>query len=136
MNDNYHFGHVAGPVNTGSPINQGGNQVVGIGSISMSGGSSNRSGIDVEVLEALAGLRAELGDLRLTEPERISASEALADIERAGSDKPAAASAFEAFLKQLKQAGALAQGGAEFSEHVSKLVRWLGPLAVGALTLL
>ena len=136
VNDNYRFGRVAGSVNTGSPINQGGNQVVGSGSISISGDSSNLSGVDPDVLEALAGLRAELEDLRLTWSERNAASEALADIERAGADKPAAASAFEAFLRRLKQAGALAQGGMEFSQHVAKLVRWLGPLAGGALALL
>lgn len=136
MSSNYTFGNVSGPVNTGNPVNQGGNQVVGSGDITISGGNRNTYGTDPEVLEALAGLRAGLDSLRLTGAERQAALEDLDRVEQAGDDKPAAASAFESFLERLKQAGALAEAGAELIAPVGKVIAWLGPLAAGAIALL
>ena len=136
MRENHRFGNVNGPVNTGSPVNHGGNQIVGSGSINISGSNRNSHGLDPAVLEALAGLGAQLEDLRLTGAERKAAVEDLVRVEEAGQDKPAAATAFESFLDRLKKAGALTNAGAEFTEAVGKIAGWLGPLAAGALTLL
>lgn len=136
MNENYRFGNVNGPVNTGSPINQGGNQIVGSGSINISGGNRNSYGLDSEVLDALAALREQLDELRLTGSERDAAAQDLARVQQAGEDKEAAATAFESFVARLKKAGALAHVGVEFTEAVGKIARWLGPLAAGALSFL
>jgi hypothetical protein len=136
VSHSYRFGNISGPVNTGNPVNHGGNQVVGEGSINISGGNRNNFGPDPAVLEALAGLRAQLDELRLTGSEREAAADDLARIEQAGADKPAAASAFESFLDRLKKAGALAQTGAEFTKAAGEIARWLGPLAAAALALL
>ena len=136
MSDDIRFGDVRGPVNTGDPVNQGGNQVVGSGSIVISGGNQNGFGTDPALLQALTELRTGLDDLRLTGSERKSAEEDLARVEQAGQDKPAAADAFRSFLDRLKQAGALAEAGSQFVESAGKVVRWLGPLAAGAAALL
>lgn len=136
MSGNVSFGNVNGPVNTGDPVNRGGNQVVGSGNISISGGSRNTYGTDPAVLEALVGLRAQLDGLRLTGSERTAALEDLAGVEHAGEDKPAAASAFESFLGRLKDAGALTRAGVEFIDAVRPIISWLGPLAAGAIALL
>jgi hypothetical protein len=137
MSGDTRIGHVNGPVNTGNPVNQGGNQVVGSGSIRISGGNSQSSTVvDPAVLDALARLRAQLVELRLTGPERSAADVDLINLERAGENKREAAGAFESFLRRLKDAGALAQVGAEFSDAASRVIRWLGPLAAGAIALL
>jgi hypothetical protein len=136
VSDNYRFGNINGPINTGSPVNRGGNQVSEAAASTSPGATGNSYGLDPAVLEALAGLRAQLDELRLTGSERKAAAEDLGRVEQAGEDKPAAANAFESFLDRLKQAGALAQAGAEFIEAVGKIARWLGPLAAGSLALL
>jgi len=136
VSDNYRFGTINGPVNTGDPINQGGNQLVGSGSINIAGANRNKYSLDPGMSEALAGLRSQLDELRLSGPERKAAADDLTRLEQAGEDKHAAAGAFESFLQRLKNAGALAQAGAEFSEAATKIVHWLGPLAAGALALL
>jgi hypothetical protein len=128
------FGNVSGSVNTGSPVNRGGNQVIGSGSIHVSSG--NQYGTNPAVLEAIAQLRAQLDELPLRASDRNAAAEDLEGVEHAGGDQRAAANAFESFLLRLKKAGALAQAGAEFTEAARKITTWLGPLAVGALAIL
>lgn len=135
MSATYSFGNVSGPVNTGSPVNQGGNQVVGPGSVVISGSNVNRHGPDAELLSAVAALRRSLDALRLTTSERAAAEQDLDRI-RDEADEPAAGAAFESFLRRLKQAGALADGGADLAEAVSRVARWLGPAAAAACALL
>lgn len=129
-----------GAQNTGSGHqNVGGSQNIGSGTQYSAGGDinvGNVTGVDPAVLEALAALRTQLGDLRLTNSEREAAEADLATVEEAGDDKEAAAGAFESFLNRLKQAGALAEAGAGFMESAGKVLRWLGPLAAGAIALL
>src|SRR5262245_14745936 len=60
MSDQYHFGNINAPVNTGNPVNQGGNQIIGRGNINISGGNVNSNGSDPIVIEALAELRVQL----------------------------------------------------------------------------
>ena len=136
MGDKYSFGKIHGPVNTGRPVNKGGNQIVGIGNIHISGGNRNSSGVDASVLEALDSLRVQLEKMRLTDDERNAAVEDLTRVKEAAEDKPAAAGAFESFLRRLKEANALAQTGSEFTEAVGKIARWIGPLAASAIGLL
>jgi hypothetical protein len=129
-----------GAQNTGSGHqNVGGNQNTGSGNQYVAGGDvsvGNVTGVDPAVIEAIAGLRAQLGELRLTSSEREAVEADLTAVEEAGEDKEAAAGAFESLLDRLKQAGALADAGAGFMESASKILRWLGPLAAGAIALL
>ena len=136
MGDTYRFGKVSGPVNTGRAVNRGGNQVVGVGSIHISAGNPNTSGVDAMVLEALESLRGQLDMLRLTGDERSAAAEDLARIEQSADDKVAAAGAFESFLRRLKMANSLAQAGSEFTDAIGKIASWIGPLAATALALI
>jgi hypothetical protein len=136
MSGDIRFGNVGGPVNTGNPVNQGGNQVVGLGDIIVSGGNQNGYGLDPGVLQAIGELRAGLDGLRLTGAERTAAEEDLSRVEQAGDDAPAAADAFQSFLDRLGKAGALADAGTVFVAAVRQVVRWLGPLAAGAALLL
>jgi hypothetical protein len=129
-----------GAQNTGGGNqNVGGNQNTGSGHQYVAGGDvnvGNVTGVDPAVIEAITGLRAQLGELRLTSSEREAAEADLTAVEEAGEDKEVAAGAFESFLDRLKQAGALADAGAGFMESAGKILRWLGPLAAGAIALL
>lgn len=135
MND-IRFGNVQGPVNTGSPVNHGGNQVVGVGDVRVSGGNRDQQGLDPEVVQALTELRAGLTGLRLTAAERDAAAADLGDLERAGDGGPQAADAFGTFVDRLRGAGALADAGSDFVDAARRVARWLGPLAAGAAALL
>ncbi len=131
MIENIRFGNVSGPVNTGNPVNQGGNQVIGHGGVTISGGNQNGYAADPGVLQAITDLRAGLEDLRLTRGQRTALEADLARVEQAGEDKPAAADAFRSFVDRLRTAGALAEAGTDFVTAARQVATWLGPLVAG-----
>ena len=143
MTDRIRLDNISGNVSIGGGAqntgighqNVGGQQNIGSGSQHVAGRDVN-VGVDPAVVEAIAALRAQLTDLRLTGAEREAAEADLVAVEESGADKEAAAGAFESFLDRLRQAGALADAGASFADSVGKIVRWLGPLAAGAIALL
>jgi hypothetical protein len=132
MGDTFRFGNVTGPVVAGA-----GNVVAG-GDQNIAGRDlrvGNTAGADPGAAEAITALRQNLASLRLTAEERRSAEGHLDTLERT-SDKRVAADHLGAFVSVLKQAGAVAAAGNGFVESISKLAKWVGPLAVGILALL
>jgi hypothetical protein len=129
MSDTFKFGNVSGPVVAGT-----GNVVAGhdqhIAGRDMA--VKNAAGNDPSVAEAIASLRQELTDLRLSADERQSANEHLDAVEHT-SDEREAADHLGAFVSVLKQAGAMAAAGTGLVESVVKIATWVGPLAAGVL---
>lgn len=125
MSTNNTFRDVRGPVNTGNPVNTGGNQVVGAGSVRI-GRDSTTAGMDPATLDALVELRAQLHNLRLTGPERLAAADDLTRVEQAAKNPGEAARAFGSFLERLKRAGALATASAEIIAAATRIARWAG----------
>lgn len=133
MSDTYRFGNVSGPVNAGS-----GNMNVGSGSQNVAGRDvnvGNRVGADPEMAAEIESLRQTIAGLRLTAGERQAAEGQLSALAEAG-DKETAAGHLESFVAGLKKAGAVASAGSSFIESVTKLAKWIGPLAAGVIALL
>jgi hypothetical protein len=143
VSDNYRFGTVSGPVQTGdgNQYTAGGNQYVAGGNQYVAGRDQAVSaGSSRAMLAELDAIRAALAELRLTAAERAAAERALTamreELGRRGPNTAAASRHLQSFTTGLKEAGALASAGASLAESIGKIARWLGPLAAGVLGLL
>jgi anti-sigma factor RsiW len=129
----FRFGNVSGPVNAGS-----GNMNVGSGSQAVAGGDlhiGDRVGADPEMAGEIASMRQQLADLRLTASER-AAAEVHLDAVESSTDKKTAAGHLESLVSGVKKADAIASAGSSFIQSAAKIAKWLGPVAVGVLSLL
>jgi len=83
----------------------------------------------------IASLRAQLAALQLPADDRSAAEGHLDALEQA-EDKKAAADHLGSFVSAVQKADAVASAGSSFVESIAKIAKWLGPVAVGVLSIL
>jgi hypothetical protein len=132
-NNNYKFGNIYGPVQTGdgTQFNAGRDQNIA--------GDFTYGRVPPEIIDAVTELRRALEGLRLTAGERDKAERDLAAIEGATRREPNAktvSSHLLSFAAGLKEAGALASAGTSIAMSIAKIAHWLGPLGAAVYALL